>query len=103
MAAFAGLTEGERERLEMLIEEAAEVVQAATKVLRHGYSSYNPNLPEETRGTNRSDLIREFNDLLAIAGEMDRCGDIFIDNGYGELDRIFRKKLQYTHHQGDGK
>lgn len=39
---FNGLTPAEAERLALLIEEAAEVQQIATKILRHGYESVNP-------------------------------------------------------------
>ena len=40
-AHFNGLSESEQERLSILIEECGEVVQAACKILRHGYESFN--------------------------------------------------------------
>ncbi len=41
---FNGLHPAEAERLALLIEECGEVVQAASKVLRHGYKSYDPTV-----------------------------------------------------------
>ncbi len=40
---FNRLTPAEAERLAMLAEEAAEVIQIVGKILRHGYASYHPD------------------------------------------------------------
>lgn len=53
----AKLTDAERERLALLMEECAEVLQIGGKILRHGYSSFNPTI--EDSATNREDLVRE--------------------------------------------
>lgn len=68
MAEFAALTEAERERLEMLAEEASEVVKACTKILRHGYSSHNPDLRNHV--SNKEDLEHELMDLWCVAERM---------------------------------
>lgn len=56
---FNKLTPAEDERLAILIEECAEVIQAATKIQRHGYESTDPDSGE----TNRAALERERGDL----------------------------------------
>lgn len=48
------LSPGQLERLVVLAEEAAEVIQAIGKIQRYGYDSY----------TNKLDLEREIGDLL---------------------------------------
>lgn len=96
MAAFAGLTEAQRERLEMLAEEASEVVHAVTKILRHGYDSYNPHEPGA--GSNRDQLVRELADFDAVSLTMIHEGD-FPLAGVDYAERWMRK-LRFTHHQG---
>jgi hypothetical protein len=51
---FNKLTPAETERLAWLIEECGEVVKAGSKILRHGYYSYDPSDPDH-KG-NRDDL-----------------------------------------------
>lgn len=41
---FNGLSNAEAEALALLIEEAAEVIHCATKILRHGKESTNPRI-----------------------------------------------------------
>lgn len=55
------LTKEQQERLALLIEECAEVQQAATKILRHGFESINPDDPDKT--TNRWALEKEISHL----------------------------------------
>lgn len=57
-----GLTPAEIERLALLIEECGEVIQAATKVLRHGWDSYDPTRRGE-RPTNQEALAKEMGQL----------------------------------------
>ena len=40
---FNNLTPAEQERLALLAEECAEVIQIVGKILRHGYESAHPN------------------------------------------------------------
>ena len=42
------LTSAELERLALLAEEAAEIVQLVSKIIRFGKDSYHPNDPSET-------------------------------------------------------
>lgn len=96
MASHAKLSEDQRERLEMLAEEAAEVVQACTKILRHGYMNFHPNDPDTS---NRNNLEREIMDLCAVVREMDICGDIEFLFRTHDFDVVWKQKLRYTHHQ----
>ena len=95
-------SEAEAERLEMLIEECSEVIKAATKILRHGFGSYNPTLPEERQTLNRDDLERELLDLKSVVWAMAEAEDIDHDPVCPEyeLRAVWAKKLRYTHHQG---
>ncbi len=70
---FNALTEAQAERLAILVEECGEVVQAACKILRHGYDSTNNGQMSET---NRQQLQRELGDLLHAVERMARCGDV---------------------------
>jgi hypothetical protein len=71
MSAFNGLNDSEEERLRLLIEECAEVSQAACKVLRFGkYSSYNGGI------NNQTSLEHELGDLQLIRTVMQERGDV---------------------------
>lgn len=97
---FNGLTPAEAERLAMLAEEAAEVIQVVGKILRHGYASYHPNKPSLT---NRVLLMNELADLNAVQLLMEGSGDVFRTGD--EIEQAMARKLTYTHHQEptDGK
>lgn len=62
---YSGLTAAETERLALLAEECGEVVQMVGKVLRHGYSNWNPTEGADGR-PNRAVLEKEIGDLLAV-------------------------------------
>lgn len=96
---FNGLTPAEHERLAMLAEEAAEVVQIIGKILRHGYESKHPD--NMNGPTNRQMLENEIADFYAIAGVMEDLKDVTVE---GEAVRqVIKKKRRYTHHQeGEG-
>ena len=94
---FNGLTEAEAERLTILIEECGEVVQAACKILRHGYESTNPTV---TNGeTNRTALERELGDMAHAMTRMANADDI--NPWEVERRRLSKpaKILPYLHHQ----
>jgi len=57
-------TEKEKEFLDLLQEECAEVIQIASKVKRFGWESYHPE--DENFVTNRNHLEIEIGDILAI-------------------------------------
>ena len=88
-------TRAQAERLNMLIEECGEVIQAAAKVLRHGYGSYNPDAPH--LGDNKYQLGRELSDVRAIMAMM-RAGGEFRPSS-PIIRVIVERKLRYTHFQ----
>jgi NTP pyrophosphatase (non-canonical NTP hydrolase) len=92
---FNGLDPAEAERLTMLIEECGEVIQAATKILRHGFASYNPKDPNSP--SNRVALRKEIEDVQAIIFAMERAHDVNPDFNFIER---WQAKLKYTHYQG---
>lgn len=51
-----------------LMEEAGEIIQAASKVLRFGLADFNPN----TGNMNVTDLQREISDLITVGGMLSR-------------------------------
>ena len=86
------LTPAESERLYMLMEECGEVIQACSKVLRHGYDSYHPNNPNVN---NRELLTNEVHDLFAVLDMMDH--DIKVDGA--QILQSVKQKKKYAHHQ----
>jgi hypothetical protein len=99
---FDKLTPAETERLVMLAEECAEVVQIAGKILRHGYTSYHPDDADMT--TNWTLLNRELNDIGAIVYGMIKAGDYNEEDFSLEAqEKIWEKKLRWTHHQEKNK
>jgi hypothetical protein len=94
---FNELSPGEAERLAMLIEECGEVIQAATKILRHGYASYDPT--DESKGNNQTMLGKELGDLDAIIGIMLAAQD-FPSNliATGAQAKMVNLRV-YAHHQ----
>lgn len=93
-APFNQLTNAEAERLACLIEECGEVIQAATKVLRHGYESNYDN-----GEINRYALEREIGDLQCVVRVMLDAHDIDEEAvAYAQLEKLPRLK-KYTHHQ----
>lgn len=94
---FNKLTEAEQERLVLLMEECSEVIQACSKILRHGYESMNYLLPGAA--TNRADLEREIGDMLSCVRRLELKNDIEVDTiGFGYLTRI-QDKERFLHHQ----
>lgn len=100
-AQFNGLTPAQAERLDMMAEECAEVIQAIMKIKRHGFESSSPfgAKPE----TNREALVRELADVAAVMGmlhvdlpEMDNMS--YVD---AAVTQALNKKLAYCHHQGE--
>jgi hypothetical protein len=96
---FNELTEAQEERLAILIEECAEVQQIACKILRHGYLSANPKMPEP-RENNQEMLERELGDPQHALQRMGGSGDVSLavihDRAVSKPERI----KPYLHHQG---
>lgn len=97
MAAHANLTEAQRERLEMIAEEASEIVQITMKILRHGVYSYHPSDPNTS---NKRLLVDELIELWAIYERMVLCGDLPRINFFSSAG-VWKEKLKWTHHQED--
>ncbi|OAN76675.1 hypothetical protein A8B82_14850 [Sulfitobacter sp. EhC04] len=92
---FNNLTPAEAERLAMLAEECAEVIQIVGKILRHGYDSHHPDNPATD---NRDLLAKEITDVAAVTREMKRAelSDYQLADTFGT---VWRRKLGFTHHQ----
>lgn len=92
---FNGLTPAEAERLALVAEECGEVIQAITKILRHGYESCYP----DSGLTNRAHMTNEMGDLHAVVNLMVDAGDVDV----AEIDTAMRDKLKrlpkWLHHQ----
>lgn len=86
MSYYNGLDDAEEERLRLLIEECAEVSQAACKVLRFGkYSSYNGGI------NNQTSLEHELGDLQLIRTVMQERGDV---SQYNIDQRTISKRMK---------
>lgn len=97
MTAFNRLSDAEAERLALLAEEAAEVVQAVGKILRHGYESTNPDGDPET--TNRSMLTKECGDFFAAVRLATEAHDFDEEDVRSYMATKLRKVGRYLHHQ----
>ena len=97
MGNFNKLTPEETERLAILSEECAEVIQCIGKIQRHGYESFNPSNVDI--GTNRDQLTKELGHLQNIINMMSIGGDF----KYHVMVREQKKKREtiskYLHHQ----
>lgn len=94
---FNQLTASELERLSILAEECAEVIQIVNKIIRHGYESCNPFDTEKT--TNRRLLEKELGDMSYAEGALIQHDDvdaIRINNRRMQKEQDIRK---YLHHQ----
>lgn len=94
---FNELKPAELERLAVLIEECAEVVQIGGKILRHGYNSTHPDDPEGD--TNREMLEKE---LGHIRHSVDRMAEnLDVDRKHIAKSAAIKSKAitVYLHHQ----
>ena len=94
---FNDLSDAQAERLALLAEECAEVIQIVGKILRHGYESTHPEEPDGE--TNREMLEREI-------GHIHAATQLMLDNDDLTLTKIEthgaeKRKgvLVYLHHQ----
>ena len=91
------LSDAETERLAILAEECAEVVQVVGKILRHGYESSHPRRPEQ--GTNRQHLEEELSNVGVIMTLMVDRKDIDPDSLQERYEAKKQNIGQYLHHQ----
>ena len=97
MEHFNKLAPTEDERLTLLIEECAEVIQAATKIQRHGYEGTYPDSGE----TNRAALERELGDLTWAITRLTGCGDVKSHAIIKASSDKARRVIPYLHHQNE--
>ena len=92
------LSPAEAEALALLAEEAAEVVQCVTKILRHGPLSTNPDNKKNPKRTNTNHLCKELGDMAASIRICTAYGMVHT----GLVKRAENLKLrnigQYLHH-----
>jgi hypothetical protein len=93
---FNRLTPDEQERLVVLSEECAEVIQVVSKILRHGYESFHPSKPKGLG--NRGQLQKELGHVLNAIRMMDRKADITSSVLYFHRDQKTRSIGKYLHH-----
>jgi len=94
---FNDLCPAEVERLAILAEECAEVIQIVGKILRHGYKSTHPD--NEDGPNNREMLEGEIGHVLNAIKRMDESLDILASNAKKEQRRKAVKIEKYLHHQ----
>ena len=104
--AFNGLTAAEAERLAILAEECAEVIQAVGKILRHGYHSFNPDLLTEAMDdagelppTNKMNLETELGDVVFCINMLKDSGDVSRGKIETRAEVKAEKIKEYLHHQ----
>lgn len=73
---FNGLSEAQAERIALLMEECAEVVQICGKILRHGMESCHPDDAKKT--TNRRLLEKEVGHVMFASQLMCKNGDLWV-------------------------
>lgn len=94
---FNELTPAQAERLDILAEEAAEVICAVSKIKRHGYNSYHPDGGD----SNRVSVATEIGHFLNAMDMLVKSNDI--DGKYIESCRAGKAATiaQWLHHQND--
>lgn len=95
MEHFNALSPAEAERLALLAEECAEVIQVVGKILRHGYESRHPM----GGATNRSLLQKELGDVLGAINILEDSHDIDGDAVQQATTDKLRNVVQWMHHQ----
>ena len=95
------LTPGEEERLVMLIEDAGEVIRAASKVLRHGKVATDHVPAYPTRHYNSRDLAHRVGQFIGTADQMAKLGDVSGEIVQHSAERAWAAKQPYTHQQLD--
>ena len=98
---FSGLTLAQAERLDMLAEECAEIIQVVSKIKRHGYDSHHPEDPEKR--PNSTLLMHEIIDMVAVVSAMGTSGDIPVHDKHGFFSPISQiiwdEKKNWTYYQ----
>jgi NTP pyrophosphatase (non-canonical NTP hydrolase) len=93
---FNALSDAEDERLTLLSEECAEVIQVICKIQRHGYESAHP---DNLIVTNRNLLQKELGHVAAAATLLSHAADIQGPEMERSMFRKLKSVQQYLHHQ----
>lgn len=98
MRKFPNLSPAELERLAILAEECAEVIQVIGKIQRHGFESYNPFDPKRT--TNRALLETELGHVMYATRLMGSqgAGDVSTSGIIQESEKKAVSIKKYLHH-----
>lgn len=91
------LSKKQIELLTLLVEECGECIQAASKVLRHGYDSKHPN--SKVYEDNRAALEREMGDVRATMILLCESKDVSKPNVHAHTTEKLEKVGKYLHHQ----
>lgn len=94
---FNGLTDGQAERLAVLIEELAEAGQAAAKVLRFGLDTRCHDDPKNPSG--RELLELELGDVLYAMGLLSVKCDVALDRIQAAAHKKNSRPEKFLHHQ----
>lgn len=93
------MTNAERERLARFIEECSEAIQAAAKILRHGWEAIDNSVTPPVHYNNRVHLATEIghihNTVDAMIGYRDISENVIIV----ERARKEQNVLPYLHYQ----
>lgn len=96
---FNKLQPAEDERLALLAEECAEVIQAVAKIQRHGYDSCDPTNPQCPG--NRKLLEVEAGQVAHALALMIKAGDITQEGMDAAFAARIEKVKKYLHHQAE--
>lgn len=97
MAFSNGLTLAQIELLDMLQEEAAEVIQIVAKLKRHGPTSYHPEDPDKT--PNHILMAQELGDFIGVMAALDQKGMIHNFTVQSFAGSKMQRAAPYLHHQ----
>lgn len=93
-AHFNQLTPAEAERLALLAEECAEVIQVVGKILRHGYESRHP----DGGPSNRALLETELGHIGSAQHMMTQADDVNSESIDASLRAKLRRVYSFLHH-----
>lgn len=99
MEHFNQLSLAEVERLGILSEELGESQQIIGKILRHGYASYDPTAPVETRMDNRNLLEMELGHVACAIDKMIGKRDLVETRILAASIEKEERPNKYLHHQ----
>lgn len=94
--AFNSLSLGEDERLTVLAEECAEVIQVIAKIQRHGYDSHHP---DDGMGPNNRHLLEKELGHIRCAVQLMVLNDDIKPSHILEHEQVKRHSIQqWLHH-----